>query len=293
MATKSSGLSTVLSASALGAAAMYFLDPDRGRRRRARVAEATTHATRVEKAFLGKAWRDATHRAEGLSHHKLQLRHGDAWTPALRALAIAAGGLAGIYGLVRRGLPGAAVSAAGAGLILRGITNRPIGGHPEIRIQKAVTVQAPIDRVYGLWNKLEDFPKFMEHVRDVHAHDDGDRSTWTVEAIPGRPLSFDAQITERHPNRSISWRTLPDQPLEHEGTVHFTEADGGGTRIQVDMYYRPPAGLAGHAVARLFGWDPKHRIDSDFIRLKALLEAGRTRAHHRRVVLVGGDVAQP
>jgi uncharacterized membrane protein len=37
----------------------------------------------------------------------------------------------------------------------------------------------------------------------------------------------------------------------------------------------PPAGALGHAVAGLFGADPKHEMDEDLMRMKALLETGK------------------
>jgi hypothetical protein len=49
--------------------------------------------------------------------------------------------------------------------------------------------------------------------------------------------------------------------------------------------------MIGHAIAHLLGWDPKARLDDDLVRLKALLEDGRTRAHGEHVAL--SDIAYP
>ena len=46
------------------------------------------------------------------------------------------------------------------------------------------------------------------------------------------------------------------------------------------MEYCPPAGVLGHAIGRLLGFDPKSRMNDALMRMKALLEKGRTRAHH-------------
>jgi uncharacterized membrane protein len=51
------------------------------------------------------------------------------------------------------------------------------------------------------------------------------------------------------------------------------------------MTYHPPGGVFAHAIAHLLGWDPKSRMDEDLVRMKALLEAGHTRAHHQHVEL--------
>jgi hypothetical protein len=49
------------------------------------------------------------------------------------------------------------------------------------------------------------------------------------------------------------------------------------------MAYTPPAGVAGAAVAALFGKDPKSEIDADLARMKSLLEEGKTRTTGKKV----------
>jgi uncharacterized membrane protein len=83
--------------------------------------------------------------------------------------------------------------------------------------------------------------------------------------------------TRLEPNKLIAWRTLPGSAVEHAGLLRF-EPTEGGTRVFVTMNYTPPAGALGHAVARLFGADPKSELDDDLMRMKVFLETGR-RAH--------------
>ena len=50
------------------------------------------------------------------------------------------------------------------------------------------------------------------------------------------------------------------------------------------MSYRPPAGIVGHAVATLFGADPKHEMDEDLARMTLLIRrdaalASEAKAH--------------
>jgi uncharacterized membrane protein len=66
--------------------------------------------------------------------------------------------------------------------------------------------------------------------------------------------------------------------VETAGRVRFRSTSDGGTEIDVKMSYNPPAGVVGHAVATLFGADPKRAMDEDMVRLKSLLEEGKTRA---------------
>ena len=46
--------------------------------------------------------------------------------------------------------------------------------------------------------------------------------------------------------------------------------------VSVQMEYLPPAGVLGHAVAQLFGVDPRQAMNDDLMRLKSLLETGKT-----------------
>ncbi|MFI4887670.1 MAG: BON domain-containing protein [Burkholderiales bacterium] len=58
--------SSVLGSAALGAAAMYVLDPDKGKRRRALVRDKVLSVVTDTRDAFGAAARDATHRIDGL-----------------------------------------------------------------------------------------------------------------------------------------------------------------------------------------------------------------------------------
>jgi uncharacterized membrane protein len=49
------------------------------------------------------------------------------------------------------------------------------------------------------------------------------------------------------------------------------------------MSYVPPVGVVGHAVAQLFGVDPRQAMHEDLIRLKTLLEEGKTTSEGRTI----------
>jgi uncharacterized membrane protein len=359
----------------LGVGLMYFLDPVRGRKRRARINEAVVHAQRHERELLQKAQRDARHRVQGLvervkhrpspdapdqvienrvraclgravSHpHALEVvvhegrvilrgpvftheadfvmravrrvagvrtvldrmeRHDTAssipalqgkgkpprrsWPPTAQVAASGGGALLLLYGLlVRRGIIGTLIGAAGGALALRGTLNRPM---PElltktgrgVTVQKTIEVRRPVHDVFELWSRFDNFPLFMQHVRDVDLEIGGRKSKWIVDGPAGSQVEFEAETITYEPDRMIAWRTLPGQPVEHDGKVRFEEMPGG-TRVHVLVTYRPPGGIVGHAIAHILGWDPKARMDDDLVRMKALLEEGKTRAHQHRVEL--------
>jgi uncharacterized membrane protein len=173
--------------------------------------------------------------------------------------------------------------AAGGAVLARAIANRPLGQvlAPEIRIDKTITIHAPRERVAAVWARVEDFPRFMQHVRRVHR--DGDRTQWTVDGPLGTEVRFDADLELR--DHELLWRTPHDARVAHRGSVRFERIDDNATRVRIEMRYRPPGGLVGYLVALGSGRDPRHQIHDDLVRMKALLEQGFTRAHHERIAL--------
>jgi len=108
-------------------------------------------------------------------------------------------------------------------------------------------------------------------VQDVQVVDD--RSHWTVAGPAGVPVHWTSELTRLEENRLIEWRSTNGSPVRHEGCVKFEDCNGG-TRVTVQMRYVPPAGAFGHAVAALFGADPKTEMDADLMRMKSMIETG-------------------
>ena len=204
------------------------------------------------------------------------------WPPGVRVLMGAMGGALLLNALAGRRGPLALLGGlGGAALIARSSTNMPIDRlvgvrRPAMELQKCIDVAAPVEHVFETFSHLERFPELMTHVREVHVRGDG-TSQWVVEGPAGRTISWEAVTTRLEPNRLIAWRTLPGSAVEHAGLLRF-ESTSGGTRVLVTMSYTPPAGALGHAVARLFGADPKSELNDDLMRMKVFLETGR-RAH--------------
>jgi len=204
------------------------------------------------------------------------------WPPGVRVVMGALGSMLVLNALVgRRSGLGFLGGAGGLALIARSGTNMPIDRlvgvrRPSMELQKCIEIAAPIEQVFETFSQLERFPQFMKHVREVHVRGDG-TSQWVVEGPAGGTVSWEAVTTRLEPNRLIAWRTLPGSAVDHAGLLRF-EPTEGGTRVFVTMSYTPPAGALGHAVARLFGSDPKSELNDDLMRMKVFLETGR-RAH--------------
>lgn len=214
------------------------------------------------------------------------------WSPATRLLSSVGGSLLTLYGLTRRGVAKPVLSTAGLVLTARGMTNLDTrsllglsSGENGIRVNKAINIFAPVDEVYQFWRNFENFPLFMNHVKEITTRDDV--SDWKVAGPAGSTVEFQSRVTQDIPNDLIAWETLPDSQVRSVGFVRFDENRDGSTRVTVQMTYLPPAGVAGHAVAQLFGVDPRQAMHEDLIRLKTLLEEGKTSTDETKVEYSG------
>lgn len=90
----------------------------------------------------------------------------------------------------------------------------------------------------------------------------------------GVPVTWDAELTRYEPPKLIAWRSLPGATIANAGSIRFEEVRDG-TRVDIRLAYRPPAGALGHLAAKLFGADPKNEMDADLARVKRSLETGR------------------
>jgi uncharacterized membrane protein len=206
----------------------------------------------------------------------------ESWAPANRVSAGAAGGALLLAGVRRGGFTGGAFALSGALLLARALTNletpRLVGatrGRRAVEFQKTLTILAPVQDVFAFWQHYENFPYFMTHVREVRNGSNG-ISHWKVEGPAGIPVTFDAITTELVPNEQIAWRTVAGSVVGHAGVVRFEPIGDSATRVHVRFSYNPPGGAAGHAMAWLFGADAKQLMDDDLVRMKTLIETGKT-----------------
>lgn len=209
------------------------------------------------------------------------------------ASATAGLGLA-LVGLKRGGAPGAVMGVLGAALLHRAATGRcrlyaalgtgtasrirsPVASVPHgqgLKLERAVTVQRPRDELYRFWRDFRNLPHFMEDLESVEETGPG-RSRWVARGPAGKIVSWEAEIVNERENELIAWRSLPGADVDHAGSVQFRPAPGDrGTEVKVVAEYRPPAGAAGVAVAKLLGADPAARLREDLRRFKQIMEAG-------------------
>jgi uncharacterized membrane protein len=208
------------------------------------------------------------------------------WPPAARLASIVGGGGMVLLGLARRSPWGPLLALVGAGLLTRGIANRPLAsllgisddGHGTVHVHKSLLVHAPVERIFAIWDHPENFPRFMGHVREVRRLSP-ERSHWVVDGPAGTRMQWETVLTQREPNQVLAWHTVAGSPTTHAGIARFQPSGENATRLDLELSYTPPAGALGHTIATLLGADPKRALEEDLVRFKSLVELGKTRAH--------------
>jgi len=159
-------------------------------------------------------------------------------------------------------------------------TGRPEGENAVIpagrglKVEHAVTVNAPASEVYRFWRNFSRLPEFMSHLREVK-ETDATHSTWVAKAPLGMSVKWNAEIVSDTPNQVIAWKSLPGSDVDTAGSVHFRMAPGGrGTEVRVSLKFDPPAGQLGRLIARLVGEHPEQQLRDDLRRFKQIMETG-------------------
>jgi uncharacterized membrane protein len=204
------------------------------------------------------------------------------WAPAVRCLAATTGSGLVAWGVRRGDGLGFALGSVGAATLVRAATNRRLtklmglpGGPKLVEVHKGIVINAPLDAVYRLWTRYENFPRFMSTLKEVRDLGEG-RSRWTVEGPGGIPVSWNAEITRLVPNQVLAWNSLPGSAVPNAGVIHFEPTeDGAGTRVDIRLSYDPPGGALGLLAAKLFGADAKNQMNEDLLRMKTFLETGQ------------------
>jgi uncharacterized membrane protein len=200
------------------------------------------------------------------------------WSPAARVIAGGAGAALMLAATRARGGLCTLLGVSGSALLARATTNRDLPsllgfGERGITVQKTIHVAAPVEQVFAFWTDYQNFPRFMHNVREVRPVSEN-RSHWVVAGPAGVPVQWTAEVTRVVPGALIEWCSVRDSDVRHQGAVSFAENGDGGTRVSVELSYIPPAGAFGHAVAAIFGADPKSEMDADLLRMKSMIETG-------------------
>jgi uncharacterized membrane protein len=147
-----------------------------------------------------------------------------------------------------------------------------------MRVEKDITVNAPIDRVYKMWTDFENFPTFMDNVDSVRKTGE-DTYHWKAKIGPFEK-EWDARVQGLVENRTVTWRSTSG--AENAGAVNLSER-GNITNMHVVIEYDPTWFEAiGDAVTGTL----QRSVEEDLGRFKRLAEG-------RDPALAGADDADP
>ena len=134
------------------------------------------------------------------------------------------------------------------------------------QIQQSIHVNAPLSTVYNQWTQCEEFPRFMEGVREVRQIDDA-HLHWRAMRH-GCEVEWNSEIIDQVPDELIAWRDV-DGPENH-GSIHFQSIQGDTTRIDItlEMPVQPTVGDFSSQQT-----ETAQRIAQDLVRFKHMLEA--------------------
>lgn len=132
-------------------------------------------------------------------------------------------------------------------------------------LERSIDIHAPLSMIYNQWARYEDYPKFMEGVREVRQVSN-ERLHWRA-VIGGREREWDADIVEQTVDTRIAWQSRGG--LADAGMVSFTTVYGG-TRVSLQLTLDPEdvptdAGAAKDVLMR--------RVEGNLQRFKEYLES--------------------
>ena len=132
-------------------------------------------------------------------------------------------------------------------------------------IEKSIEVNVPVRTAYNQWTQFEEFPRFMEGVKEVNQLDDT-HLHWKA-AIAGQEKEWDAEITEQTPDQRIAWTSRGG--AINGGVVTFHRLSDARSKVMLQLEYAPQgvAENVGDALGVV-----SLRVEGDLERFKEFIE---------------------
>ena len=133
------------------------------------------------------------------------------------------------------------------------------------RIKKSIEVERPLSDVYNQWTQFEEFPRFMEGVKEVRQLDD-QRLHWRAD-IGGKEKEWTAKIIEQIPDDRIAWQSQSGE--QTSGQVDFARLGPDRTQVALELSYDPKGFVenVGDAVGVV-----SRRVQNDLEHFKEFIE---------------------
>ena len=99
------------------------------------------------------------------------------------------------------------------------------------KIEQSIELDVPVSTAYNQWTQFEEFPSFMDGVKEVRQLDDT-HLHWAAE-IGGQREEWDAEITEQRPDERIAWKATGGK--NNAGVVTFHRLDDQRSLITLQL----------------------------------------------------------
>lgn len=134
------------------------------------------------------------------------------------------------------------------------------------RIAQSIEVDVPVTTAYNQWTQFEEFPRFMQGVREVRQLDAA-HLHWRVDR-DGTEMEWDSEITDQVADHHIAWRDTSGP--KNSGCITFQSVQPDKTRVYMTIdrdpgATSPQADQATQAISQ--------RVEEDLARFKKLIES--------------------
>ena len=102
-------------------------------------------------------------------------------------------------------------------------------------IEKSIEVNVPVYTAYNQWTHFEEFPQFMEGVKEVKRLD-AKRLHWKAE-IAGQDKEWDAEITEEMADQRLAWTSRGGDIKGWVATFH--QLSDARSKVMLQLEYDP------------------------------------------------------
>ncbi|HEU4985559.1 MAG TPA: SRPBCC family protein [Rhizobiaceae bacterium] len=132
-------------------------------------------------------------------------------------------------------------------------------------IERSIEINVPVKAAYNQWTQFEEFPKFMEGVKQVRQLDNT-HLHWKAD-IGGKEKEWDAEITEQIPDERIAWTSRSG--AFNAGVVTFHRLSDAKSKVMLQLQYEPEGMVenVGDAVGMV-----SQRVQGDLERFKSFIE---------------------
>lgn len=133
-------------------------------------------------------------------------------------------------------------------------------------IEKSIEVNVPVRTAYNQWTQFEDFPKFMEGIKEVKQLDNT-HLHWQAQ-IAGKDKHWNAVIIEQRPDERIAWKSTDG--AKNAGVVTFHPLSDQTSKVMLQMDYEPEGAVEtiGDTIGAV-----SLRVTGDLERFKEFIEA--------------------